>query len=274
MTPPSLLFVRPAPDLAAVVAGFRQRRAWEGAAGASIALPARPELFLEFYFGRRYEVRTKGASSLAPDMVIVGPATAYHTDIRLVGEIDTFTVKLQPTALHRLFGVPGRLLTDAAPDAGDVHRAFRGLRDRLAGTDDVAERIRRTEAWFRDRLDRSRAPDPVGRAARLIRRGRGMLALDRLADASGLSVRHFRRLFGEAVGVSPKLYGRISRFHAAMALAARSPDLAHAEMAQRLGYFDQSHMLKEVREFGGGLPLPGRSRAGPGAVAEFSYPEP
>ncbi|PZQ59938.1 MAG: hypothetical protein DI570_15260 [Phenylobacterium zucineum] len=272
MSPSSLMFARPPPDLVSIVAGFRQRRAAAEGAGARIALPARPELFLEFYFGERYEVRLDGVASLAPDMVIVGPATRYHTDIRLVGAIDTFTVKLQPTALHHLLRLPGRLLVDAAHDAGAVDRTFRHLRDRLAGAQTFGERLRVAETWFRERLDPPAAADPIGRAARLIRRGRGQVELDRLVASSGLSPRHFRRMFGDAVGVSPKLYGRISRFHGVVSLAARNPRLTNAEVAQRLGYFDQSHMLREAREFGNGLPLLGRARAD--AMADLSYPEP
>lgn len=51
------------------------------------------------------------------------------------------------------------------------------------------------------------------------------------------------------MGVSPKRYCRLSRFHAALAYAGAGSGLQWAEVAADLGYADQSHMIAEFREF-------------------------
>jgi AraC-like DNA-binding protein len=71
-----------------------------------------------------------------------------------------------------------------------------------------------------------------------------------LARAAGLSTRQFERRFARVVGLNPKLYARIRRFHFASQLALQSPTRpGWAELAVTAGYFDQAHMIKDFRAF-------------------------
>jgi AraC-like DNA-binding protein len=204
--------------------------------------------------------------------VLVGPSTSYHTDIELGGDSDTFTIKFQPTAMQRLFGLPGSILVDLAEDAPAVESGFRALRRLLDGTQNFGERIAIAQDWLRGRLASVRPANAIDRAARLVRRSSGQIDLDRLAQACAMSPRNFRRCFADAVGVSPKLYSRITRLHAALELKDRQPDLPWTHVSQRLGYFDQSHMLRDMRVFAGGMDIPGRYKArSSDAVSDISY---
>ncbi|MBY0302871.1 MULTISPECIES: helix-turn-helix domain-containing protein [Sphingomonas] len=261
-------FVRPASDLIEVVAGFRQRVSLSSAPPLTLALPARPELFVEFYFGNPYRTR----SGHAPSTVLVGPTTRYHTDIEIAGTIDTFTIKFQPSGVHRLFGLPGPLLVDMAEEAGAVEAGFRDLRERLQVTPHFPRRIDIAQAWLRTRMLSARSPDVIDRAARLIRRSAGCVRLDHLAAQCAIDPRSFRRRFVEAVGVSPKLYSRISRFHAALELKGQQPTLTWTHVSQRFGYFDQSHLLRDMSAFADGMAVPGRYRSrDTDAAADISY---
>lgn len=251
--------VRPAPDLADLVACFRGRIS-PGAGGKVLPLPARPELFVEFYFGSPVQARTPLGLASAPETVLVGPSTAYHTDLHFEGAIDTFTIKLQPTALHRLFGVPGASLVDRAEEAQTVERGFAGIRALLEGAPGFAARVAIAQRWLRQQAQTGRPARPIDHAARLIRRSAGQFDIDLLAARCDMAPRHFRRCFAAAVGVSPKLYSRIARFHAALEAKGCHPHLPWAAIAQRFGYFDQSHLLRDARAFAGG------------AMAGFSYP--
>ncbi len=73
-----------------------------------------------------------------------------------------------------------------------------------------------------------------------------------LAAHSGLSERQLRRHFLADVGVSPKHYLRLLRFRAALpwALTPTPPDWR----ALDLGFYDQSHMIHEFRDFLGVTP--------------------
>jgi|SRR5579871_4219763 len=72
-----------------------------------------------------------------------------------------------------------------------------------------------------------------------------------LARHAGLSERAFRRLFERHVGMPPAAYLRILRFtHAVKRLrAGRTEGLAETALA--VGFTDQSHMARDLRELGG-----------------------
>jgi len=77
---------------------------------------------------------------------------------------------------------------------------------------------------------------------------------------SGYSHRALIGLFAGAVGLTPKRYARVRRFHGALRRAV--PDASWADIAADLGYSDQAHFVREFREFAGVTPS-GYRRAAP-----------
>lgn len=75
-----------------------------------------------------------------------------------------------------------------------------------------------------------------------------------VADALGVSERHLRRGFLEAVGLSPKTFAKLSRFHRALALAQQKTRMSWASIASAAGYYDQAHLIAEFRAIAGATP--------------------
>ena len=67
----------------------------------------------------------------------------------------------------------------------------------------------------------------------------------------GLSQRRFIQVFKAEVGMTPKLFSRIQRFQQTRTLIQYNPLINWAELAVDLGYFDQSHLIREFLEFSG-----------------------
>lgn len=181
---------------------------------------------------------------------------------RLEGRGRVFGVKFKPGGFHPLLGRAVSSLTDRAAtlaqafgDPGDL--AARVLR----AIDDVPTVIGEIETFFRLRLS---APDPaVARINDLIDRivaDRDILRVDALVALSGIGKRSLQRLFGQYVGVGPKwVIGRYRLHEAAERLAAGGcVDLA--QLAQDLGYFDQSHFIRDFRRLVGRAPMEYRGR--------------
>ena len=82
-----------------------------------------------------------------------------------------------------------------------------------------------------------RARDGVTAAAHQMLSEAGAGRISAMAERAGLSVRQFRRIFLQKVGVSPKLFARIARFEAALDRMARCPGGSWTEVAQRFGYY-------------------------------------
>ena len=80
-----------------------------------------------------------------------------------------------------------------------------------------------------------------------------MLQVSELADIACLSSKQFGRIFNMYVGMMPKEYVRIVRFQKSMwLLQNRCQD--YAEIAYGCGYSDQSHLIRDFRQFSGTTP--------------------
>ena len=76
----------------------------------------------------------------------------------------------------------------------------------------------------------------------------------RAASDMHLSRRALERRFADQVGVSPKQYARIQRIALARDLLKRGVSRQQAELAQRLGYFDEAHFIRDFRAMVGITP--------------------
>lgn len=83
-----------------------------------------------------------------------------------------------------------------------------------------------------------------------------------VTERVGLSSRHFGRVFGEVVGLTPKAYCRVRRFQAALAGIARVDTVPWVEIATSCGYYDQAHFIHDFRAFSGLTPSAYLARRG------------
>jgi transcriptional regulator GlxA family with amidase domain len=83
------------------------------------------------------------------------------------------------------------------------------------------------------------------------RRGRGTLSVAAIAREVGATERTLGRLFERHVGMPPSAYLRVLRFNRALAKLRSRGDEGLADVALSLGFADQSHMARDLRELGG-----------------------
>jgi AraC-like DNA-binding protein len=118
-----------------------------------------------------------------------------------------------------LTGVPACELTDRIVGLAELWGAASSeLETRLAEAQSDAERVDLLEAALVSRIARARntkAVDLPGLAEWVVVRG-GRLTVEQLASAAGVSRQYLTRVFGEEVGVAPKLYCRLARFQAGL----------------------------------------------------------
>ncbi len=82
----------------------------------------------------------------------------------------------------------------------------------------------------------------------------GRIRIGRIVEEVGWSQRHFIARFTHELGVSPKVLARMLRFGRVVRAvrANRAADLA--DVAAMAGYYDQSHLARDVRQFAGTTP--------------------
>jgi AraC-like DNA-binding protein len=247
----------PDPRLRAVVDEYQTRTVDLTAGSLRVALPARPQVILDFYLTTPHviEIQKSGEREQAPWAVVVGPQTFRRVDLLLSGRVEVFTVHFRPTGLHRLFRTPMDALTNVAVEAEHFFepREVDELHQRLRTAPSLLHRAAIMNAALLARLEPVR-PDIFAAAAERLRATHGAAPLRDLAAESGLSARQFRRAFKARVGVSPKLYSRILRLNAALVEKRARPATSWTEIAHQFGWFDQAHLDKDFVDLAGGSP--------------------
>ncbi|MBX3621177.1 MAG: helix-turn-helix domain-containing protein [Rhizobacter sp.] len=133
--------------------------------------------------------------------------------------------------------------------------SVRALRDELQEARGPHARLLRLEAWLMARLGQTRPTDAVIEAAvDTMARDAGAGRIEPVQRASGLGAGRFIARFEQAVGLTPKRYARVLRFHALVTRVAHAPATDWALAAAEAGYADQSHLTHEFKRLAGITP--------------------
>jgi AraC-like DNA-binding protein len=245
----------PPPALAPFIERF-----WtlEGPASATAADPApvfpdgRMELVV--HYGDPFaRVDRRGCRTLQNRRLVAGQMTA---PIRLVptGRIGVVAARFRPEGARALLRLALDDLTDLIVDLDDVLRLER-LQEAVEAAPDAPARVGALASVLLLRLAAAPAPDhAVGRARMAIERAAGRASIDAAARAAGLTPRGLERAFRRDVGLSPKLYSRIVRFQCVLSALSDGSSMNGAELADACGYYDQSHLCRDIKAFTGAAP--------------------
>lgn len=170
------------------------------------------------------------------DLHVVGPRQRVHRKL-VRGGSRAILAPLPLGACARVFGVPASSLTDQIVRLEELWDAARIQRLRDAVIDNDAA------------LAAAVAATPNALATEAARR-LATASVHSVADQLGVSERHLRRIFHDAVGLAPKAYAKLARFHRALAHTERD----WASVAVAAGYYDQAHLIAEFRSIAGVTP--------------------
>ena len=171
-------------------------------------------------------------------------------------------IACRPGAASAVLGMPVTELTDRHISV-DVLWGARGrsLRQRLMDIEEPMAVLQALEQELRSRLARPLLIHPaVAQALADPAHGWGFSRISHVQQLAGYSPKHFIALFRDAVGLTPKHYYRIKRFDMALQMMTDGARSSLAELAASLGYADQSHLIREFREFAGITPTQYRPR--------------
>jgi AraC-like DNA-binding protein len=166
--------------------------------------------------------------------------------LHLTESARAFGVRFRPGWAAAIIGMPLAPLTDQRVEIGTLQT----LANQIAEAKDDRAREALLRAW----TERRATPDKrVIAAIDVITRSGGRASIDDVAATGCATRQHLARLFAHHVGVSPKVFARVTRFRRALRLGRTR---SGSELAAELGYFDQSHLIDEFREFAGTTPVP------------------
>jgi len=181
-------------------------------------------------------------------------------DFATVTEHDGFQrgiqIDLTPVGARALFGIPmSELAGRVVPLPDLLPRDQRSLAERLDDLPDWDARFVAIEALLATGLARTSARGEIvaWACARLDASG-GNLDIRALARELDYSEKQVVRLFRDQVGIAPKLFARLVRFDRLVERLRNDRKTSWVELAGELGYYDQAHLVRDVRHFAGATP--------------------
>jgi len=161
-------------------------------------------------------------------------------------------IHFRPGGAFPFFGVPAHALHNETVELESLWGSDAALlRERVlsAANDEMRFDILENELMRRARtLEHHRAVSHG-----LFRLGRCSTVAD-VVEETGLSQRRFIQLFDGEVGITPKVYSRVTRFQRVLRRVHALDDVDWSDVAMAAGYYDQSHLIHEFASLAGITP--------------------
>jgi AraC-like DNA-binding protein len=187
------------------------------------------------------------------DYALISGITDSHREFMMEGKLGMMGAFLYPYAMQRLFNVSSEELTNRTIEISD----FLGnegliLKNDIVNAGGNDKRVEILSQFLFGKMkytiDRD---DGVCAGVQQIVRHKGGLSIDTLINDIGISGRQFDRRFIKGVGIPPKVFSRLIRFHSTLQLPRQMAVKNLTELALYAGYYDQSHFIREFKTFSG-----------------------
>jgi AraC-like DNA-binding protein len=184
--------------------------------------------------------------------LVCGP----HSEFFVIDTADqdaVIGVHFKPGGAYPFLGLPAGELHNAHAPLEQLwgYEALR-LRDRLVEAKTPAARFRILEHTLVAQAYRRLVPHrAVALALDEFQRVPQLLTVAGVTERLGLSPRQLIRLFGEQVGLTPKLFCRVQRFQQVLRLVKGHNSVPWADVALSCGYYDQAHFINDFQAFSG-----------------------
>jgi AraC-like DNA-binding protein len=165
-------------------------------------------------------------------------------------------LNLTPLGARLFFDMPMSEVAGRVVHFSDmVPREHRSIAERLASLPDWDARFDVIERLVTDRIGRARPLNAQAAWAytQIVRSG-GAIDIRSLTRTLGYSRTHLVTLFRDQIGFPPKLVARVIRFDRLMRHLRTGTPVTWAALAVEFGYYDQAHLVRDVKQFTGLTP--------------------
>lgn len=189
-----------------------------------------------------------------PASLVVGPQVT-RVNLQLGTNHRMLCVAFQPGGLYRFLGVPMQGMCDRDFDFMDIIGSqTREVNEQLMESEDALTAKNIVEQFMLTRINHVKLLLPADIALKQLIQSGGNMPVEKLASLACLSVRQLERVCRERLGLSPKLFARLTRFSNAYRMREMQPSVSWTHIAHSAGYFDQMHLIKDFKTFAGVTP--------------------
>ena len=225
--------------------------------------PASNETSLVFYLRdqpKHYGADAKNFSLQDKQHCIIGLLTRRNGIVSFKGRYHTFIIHFRANGFNAIFHFPMNELTDKIYCAADVlGKRASFLREQLQHAPNVQQMACIADqillSFLNNHTRDNFLPDGISPISRMLYNQPNLLTIRQYAYKANMSIRNFQRRFTEQVGIPPKLYLKFMRFNEVIKLKIMQPELSWTAIACSCAYFDQTHLIKDFKQFTGFTPV-------------------
>lgn len=196
--------------------------------------------------------------SVKPTSGIAGMQSSMKGAFVFKGHNRIFTIQFTPGGFSSIFAIPGTYIMNRLYDVREVlHTDMDLVHEQIHDAKSFYEMIPFVENYLLNKLVKNKTlylNHPLLLATDALVTHPHQFSIKDLAYHTNMTLKTFERRFTEQVGLSPKLFHRVHRFSRAVELKMASPELSWADIAYRLGYYDQMHFIKDFKQFTNSTP--------------------
>lgn len=181
------------------------------------------------------------------DPVFLDGSNTVSRKMGFSGQNELIGIRFVEAGAYPFLGLPlselqnGQAVLDAVKDKSLIE-----LHSKLQESPSLADRIRLLEEWLIGRLSLGIEQHPlVPASVRMIREKGQALPIPQIAQELAVGQRQLERLFRSQVGMTPKQYVQLLRVESARQILRRGEETTTTTIGADLGYYDQSHFIRE-----------------------------
>jgi AraC-like DNA-binding protein len=208
-----------------------------------------------FHYGSPSIFQKKDSSKyIEPNLVICGQQTSYY-DLSLSGKTGMILIVFRPHGVKSFFNFP---ITELLNENLSLHDLINSetieLEDKLFNSPNNRQRITHLENFLIKRLIHNNEFERVEHALEIIENSKGQIKTQDIAHEVCLGIKQFERTFSKYVGINPKKYASIVRFHNVIQMKRKHKNSSMFQLAFDNGYYDQSHFIHDFKSLTGFTP--------------------
>ena len=195
--------------------------------------------------------------TLSDGLTLLGANQQTITVTTVSGWFEGIMLDFEPGGMHALLNIDLQTLSGKVLTAANYADAGLQELDRLyKSTPDTEECARMLDAFFLGHLPPKEDVNysRLRKAIAACDAAKGSITATEMAVVACLSERQFLRVFRQYVGIPPKQFVRLRRFHRALQTmqqtAATGKQIDLLAIALQHGYYDLSHMAMEFQQMG------------------------
>ncbi len=211
---------------------------------------------LLFNTGVELNIRNlKGQSIPLPKAIVSGFGTG-STRFLLSPGIETAGVFFHPQGMGQLLNMPMNMMTNHAFDAREIFgNNVEYVYERLIEAQTLHNKIKIIDSFLLTCLNDSQINDElITQILYSMYNRKGLLSIQDISKDFEISRQHLYRRFIKSIGISPKVFVRMLRFHHLINLFNKGQNNNWHDILYHSGFYDQAHMIREFTAIVGQSP--------------------